>query len=140
MKLYTTINEFKEYLTNETIKTTSLKHYKKLKEKGIDVELVTKEEINESIKLENNYIDIKKLEEYAKSLSIICAGEDGNIWVSKDGTKIAISIGDSNPFDEEQLEEFIKSYVIKDYKNRDNVEIEIDTEFSYNNNDEYIKV
>lgn len=140
MKLYTTINEFKEYLTNETIKTTSLKHYKKLKEKGIDVELVTKDEINESIKLENNYIDIKKLKEYAKSLSIICAGEDGNIWVSKDGTKIAISIGDSNPFDEKQLEEFIKSYVINDYKKRDNVEIEIDTEFSYNNNDEYIKV
>lgn len=111
MKLYTTLNEFNKSKI-----------------------------INESIKLENNYIDIKKLEEYAKSLSIICAGEDGNIWVSKDGTKIAISIGDSNPFDEKYLEEFIKSYVIKDYKNRDNVEIEIDTEFSYNNNDEYIKV
>ena len=135
-----TPEEYNEDKIYETIKTTSLKHYKKLKEKGIDVELVTKEEINESIKLETNYIDIKKLKEYSKSLSIICAGEDGNIWVSKDGTKIAISIGDSNPFDEKYLEEFIKLYVIKDYKHRDKVEIEIDNEFSYDNNDEYIKV
>lgn len=96
--------------------------------------------INESIKLENNYIDIDKLKEYAKSLKIVCAYEDGNIWVSKDGAKIAVSIGDSNPFDEERLEEFIKMYVIPDYKNHDKVEIEIDNEFSYNNNDEYISI
>lgn len=96
--------------------------------------------MNESIKLENNYINIDKLKEYAKSLKIICAGEDGNIWISKDGTKIAISLGDSNPFSEEHLEEFIKLYVIDNYNYRDKVYIEIDNEFTYDNNNDYIKI
>lgn len=95
---------------------------------------------NESIKLENIYININKLKEYAQSLSIVCAYEDGNIWVSKDGTKIAISLGDSNPFSEEHLEEFIKMYVIEDYKDHDKVEVEIDNEFSYDNDPDYIKI
>jgi hypothetical protein len=32
--------------TGKTIKTTSLKHYKKLRDQGIDCELVTKYDIN----------------------------------------------------------------------------------------------
>lgn len=54
------IKSFNKFLENnlsdndghsKTIKTTSFKHYKKLKEKGIDCELVTKDDLN----LKNRY-------------------------------------------------------------------------------------
>ena len=83
------------------------------------------EEIFES---KNKPIDDKKLIEYATAIEVLCGGEYGITYYNEEENHIFICLGDSNPFDEEYLEMFMKEYVTKNWKDQDNIKIEIENE------------
>jgi hypothetical protein len=83
------------------------------------------EHINES---KAKPIDEKKLIEYATGIEIVCNGEYGVTYYNEEENHIFICIGDSNPFDEEFLEMFIKEAIAKNWKDQDNIKIEIENE------------
>jgi hypothetical protein len=87
-------------------------------------------------KLKSNIIDIKKLEEYAKALEIICNNEYGYIYFNPNNNSIFVCLGDANPFDIEYLSGFILNAISKTYKTEDQINIEIDMECGPNNNEE----
>jgi len=83
------------------------------------------------IKLNENkssVINVEKLQSVAHSIETLCNGEYGQTYFNPDTNHIAICLGDANPFDEEYLEQFILDS-ITDYKNRDNISLEIDYEW-----------
>jgi len=85
-------------------------------------------ESNDDIKFED-VIDMKQFLELAKGISAVCMGEYGYSYYNPTEMKIGIVLGDSNPFEEDTLMEWINNTIIKDYNNKDKVNIEIDSEW-----------
>lgn len=82
----------------------------------------------------NKIIDLNKLKELAKSISFICNGEYGTLYLNEKENKIWVCLGDANPFDEEYLEMFIKEIVATSYKVSDDIEIIIENEATPSDN------
>jgi len=60
-------------------------------------------------------IDIKKLTRFATGIELVCFGEYGNTYYHPTENSIFICLGDSNPFDENALKEFVLESA-KDFK------------------------
>jgi len=73
-------------------------------------------------------IDMEKLGKYAEGISLLDI-DYGITYVNEEQNKICISLGDSNPFDMEMLENQIPYEVTKGYKEAEKISIEIDCEF-----------
>lgn len=84
--------------------------------------------INENFELKSTLIDVRKLEQYADGIAIVCGGEYGVTCFNPEKNKIWIMVGDANPFDETYLIEFLKEFVAVDFKmdifNQIHVEVE----------------
>ena len=89
--------------------------------------------INEAIEVKSKIIDVKKLEQYATALLVICGGEYGDTYFNPEINSIFVCLGDANPFDIDYLEDFLKEYISKDYKTRDEIKVEVDMECGPNN-------
>ncbi len=83
--------------------------------------------IRESIEY-NNPINLKKLEEYAKAIEVICNGEYGFVYYNEEEKHIFICLGDSNPFDDSMLESFIKDYIAKSWDVQKQIKVTIENE------------
>lgn len=92
--------------------------------------------VNEAIEVKSSIIDVKKLEQYATALLIICGGEYGDIYFNPEKNSIFICLGDANPFSIEDLESFLTDYISKDYKTRDEIKVEADMECGPNSDEE----
>jgi hypothetical protein len=97
------------------------------------------EKLNEEVNLElnkalhkkyDNPIDIQKLKEYSKAIGIICNGEYGNVYYNESENHIFVCLGDSNPFDEKYLEQFIKDAVAKKWDVQNKIKVTIENECS----------
>lgn len=82
----------------------------------------------------NNPIDIKKLNEYANAIGVLCNGEYGEVFYNENENHIFVCVGDANPFDIKSLEFFIKCAVAKDWKTQDQIKVTIEDE-CYPNDD-----
>ena len=78
--------------------------------------------------LYNAPINFALLEKYAHAIKILCNGEYGNVYFNNTDTHIFVCLGDSNPFDESNLEMHIKETVAKSYKDYDNIKVTIENE------------
>jgi hypothetical protein len=83
--------------------------------------------INEKISVQS-FIDYEKLYQYAKAIEFCCAGEYGDTYLNISENHIWICLGDSNPFDIENLKRFIKEFIIKNYSDFDKIKITIKNE------------
>jgi hypothetical protein len=73
-------------------------------------------------------VDMTKLIEYAQAIGTICAGEYGIIWYNQAEKHIFVCLGDSNPFNQDDLKEFILEAVSQDYNSRGLVQVTIENE------------
>ena len=74
-------------------------------------------------------IDIKALEEYSLGIAICCNGEYGDVYFNESQNHIFVCLGDSNPFDDSGLEEYIKEAVHSgDYTNAERIKVTIENE------------
>ena len=94
--------------------------------------------INEEVK-SKKIIDLKKLDELASAIYILCNGEYGYTFLNEKINTIWICVGDSNPFDTEYLEMFIKEIVSTSYKVSDEINIIIENE-AYPTDEGYKKI
>ncbi len=74
-------------------------------------------------------VNMDTLLELAKAISFLCNGEYGYLYFNESENKIAIVLGDSNPFEESYLEQYIRDILFDDYKQGDLLNIEIDSEW-----------
>lgn len=76
-------------------------------------------------------VDMDKLEMFAKGLANICMGEYGNTLFNKEEMKIAIVVGDANPFGNlEELESWVRwECVDGPYEFIEAFDIEVDAEW-----------
>lgn len=95
--------------------------------------------VNEALEVKSSIIDVKKLEQYATALLIICGGEYGNTYFNPETNSIFICLGDANPFSMEDLESFLTDYISKDYKTRNEIKVEIDMECGPNSEDGWLE-
>jgi hypothetical protein len=108
--MITTINKFKN--------NKKITHYESI------------DSINENnIITFDSIIDMKRLQKFAEALHLMCNGEYGNTYYNKKELKLAIVLGDSNPFDIKALNDWIINTVVKKYDNIDKLNIEIDMEW-----------
>ncbi len=82
----------------------------------------------ESSSMESSAIDMNKLEQYAKAISIMCNGEYGDTYVIPKENKVFVCLGDSSPFDDEELIAYMRGAIAKDYDATDLIEIEVENE------------
>jgi len=85
--------------------------------------------INESLnESKSSPVDRKKLAEYAKGIAICCAGEYGDVFYNESEQHIFVCLGDSNPFDDDNLASYIKEAVIENYRDFEKVQVTIENE------------
>jgi hypothetical protein len=87
----------------------------------------------ERIKLFENFeaknpIDVEKLKRYSLGISICCAGEYGDVFYNEKENHIFVNLGDSNPFDDGYLEQYIKDAISKDYNSQKEIKVTIENE------------
>ena len=76
-------------------------------------------------------VNLDKLKDVAEGISKICLGEYGYTWYHPEENKIAICLGDANPFgDWEELEDWIRWGCIEgSHEDITNFDIEVDGEW-----------
>ena len=87
--------------------------------------ILVKESLNEGKKSLINY---KKLEEFAKGIEACCAGEYGDTFFNEEENHIFVCLGDSHPFDEKELESFIREAVTDNYDDYKLINVTIENE------------
>jgi len=89
-----------------------------------------KEEV-ETPKTWNKAVNMKALTDVAKGIELLCLGEYGNVFINKKEMKIAINLGDSNPFSLKELEDWVRWMCIEGpHDFISNFDIEIDMEWT----------
>ena len=86
---------------------------------------LVKESLNETNP--SSLIDEKKLKEYADAIAILCNGEYGNVFYNESQNHVFVCLGDSNPFGD-QLEDYMKDAIAKDYNSQKHIKITIENE------------
>lgn len=84
----------------------------------------------------SNPIDLDKLKRYAYAIAILCNGEYGDVFYNETTNHIFVNLGDSNPFDDKYLEEYLKDAVTKSYDDSKKIKVTIDNECGPNTNEE----
>lgn len=82
--------------------------------------------LNESVT--KNPIDLKKLKLYSNGIEICCNGEYGDVFYNEEENHIFVNLGDSSPFDDSYLEEYMKDAISKDYDSSKEIKITIENE------------
>lgn len=83
-------------------------------------------------------IDVKILTKFAMGIELVCYGEYGDTYYHPTENAIFICLGDSNPFDDKALKEFVLESA-KDFKYRDEISIEIENESQPNQGEGWMK-
>lgn len=111
-------------------------------------------EIAEDIIIQNQLtsevIDINKLLQYSLGIMICCNGEYGDVYFNPDENHVYICLGDSNPFDEKYLIDYMTQAIRKGgYENDKLIKITIENEcypnpetgnwFIFNGKDKFVK-
>jgi hypothetical protein len=73
-------------------------------------------------------IDNQKLDDYARSIGILCNGEYGTVYHNELENSVFVCLGDSHPFDVDSLVEYMKDAISADYHTRDMIKIIIENE------------
>ena len=105
---------------------------------GVSKRIITEDsEDFKPVKFEK-LVDMKRLEEFAQGLKMICMGEYGDTYYNAELKKIIINLGDANPFGSmEELEDWIKETIYDDYsKAVKQIDVEIDCEWGPNSAEE----
>ena len=84
-------------------------------------------ENKETPKTFDDVVNMKSLEEFADGLMKVSMGEYGYTYINKSEMKIGIVLGDSNPFSDGGLEDWIENMCFKSWDGE--VEIEVDAEW-----------
>jgi ferredoxin len=84
--------------------------------------------IKEYQELNTNLIDIEKLKLYANAIAICCNGEYGEVFYNEKEQKVFVNLGDSTPFNPEDLMGYMQDAIASDFMNSDKVPIEIENE------------
>jgi len=88
--------------------------------------MLVRESLEEKIP---NAIDYKKLAAYANAIGVMCDGEYGDVFYDEAQNHVWICLGDSNPFDESMLIEYIKGAIRKgDYSSEKHIKITVEDE------------
>ena len=88
---------------------------------------LVKESLNETNS--SSPIDEKKLKEYANAIAVLCNGEYGDVFYNESENHVYICLGDSNPFEEGMLKEYMTDAIRKgDYSNNKLIKITIENE------------
>mgnify|MGYP003393492014 CR=1 FL=1 len=91
--------------------------------------MITKiNEFKSAIPFTSEIINVELLTKFALGIELICNYEYGQTYINPEENKIAVCLGDSNPFDIDQLTDWLL-YEIVEYKNVELVSVEIDCEF-----------
>lgn len=93
-----------------------------------ELEKVIKEDDSDKRSFED-VVDMDKLEEIASGIMKVCMGEYGHTYINPDEMKIAVVLGDSNPFGLEELEDWVKWEIIDGYKDAELIDVEVDAEW-----------
>jgi hypothetical protein len=96
-----------------------------------------RESLNEASKSPINY---NKLVEYAKGIAICCAGEYGDVYYNEEKNEVFVNLGDSHPFEESYLENFMKEAICNGWENQKLVTITIENECGPQNGEGWKKV
>jgi len=83
-------------------------------------------------------IDIKKLTRFATGIELVCFGEYGNTYYHPTENAIFICLGDSNPFDEDALKQFVFESA-KKFEYQKDITIEIENESQPNQGEGWMK-
>lgn len=90
------------------------------------------ESLNEFKNSNSSPIDYKKLKEYADAIAVLCNGEYGNVYYNESENHVFVCLGDSNPFDTQYLEWYMKDAIAKDYNSQKDIKITIENECTPN--------
>jgi len=83
-----------------------------------------------------NPIDIAKLERYALGIAYVCAGEYGITYYNEDANHVFICLGDSHPFETDDLYYFMFDAIRRNWEVKENdFKIEIGNECGPNSNE-----
>jgi len=106
--------------------------------KTIQEDSLTKKKEDSLIKKDSdeNPVNMDKLMAYTTAIETICNGEYGTVYYNEKSYKIFVCVGDANPFNFEDLEQFMKGAVAKDYDSEKKIEIEIGNESGPNDDKE----
>lgn len=106
--------------------------------KALEEDSLAKKKDDSLIKKDSdeNPVDMDKLMAYTAAIETICNGEYGTVYFNEKNFKIFVCVGDANPFESEDLENFMKDAVAKDYQSSEKIEIEIEGEAGPNNEEE----
>ena len=76
-------------------------------------------------------IDYKKLVAYANAIGVLCHGEYGDVYYDESANHVYVCLGDSNPFDESMLIEYMTGAIRKgDYSSEKLIKITVENECS----------
>ena len=82
-------------------------------------------------KKSNGPIDIEKLKIYSLGIAICCNGEYGQVYFNESENHVYVCLGDSNPFDEQSLIEYLKEAIhTGDYKTMEQIKVTVENEAS----------
>lgn len=105
----------------------------------MDIRKIIREELEKAEKDDRTFeevVDMKKLETIALGIMQVCLGEYGYTYINPEQMKIAVVLGDANPFEIEGLEDWIKWEVIDGYKDAELIDVEVDAEWVPDNSEE----
>ena len=100
--------------------------YKEKQRKLAGIEPVINEEENKETK--KSPIDMKKLTKLAEAIAVLSSGEYGVVYFNEKENSIFIMLGDSNPFDSDDLKYYVQDIVAKNYNESEKIKVEIDFE------------
>ena len=86
------------------------------------------ESYNDFVNESTGPIKMNNLIKYAEAIGVLCAGEYGDVWFNETENHVYICLGDSNPFDQEYLKEFMIDAIKKDYDSYKLIQVTIENE------------
>jgi len=101
----------------------------------MSIRSIIKEELLKTINEEEDkrsfedVVDMEKLEDIALGIMKVCLGEYGYTYINPEQMKIAVVLGDANPFGIKELEDWVKWEIIDGYKDADLIHVEVDAEW-----------
>lgn len=73
-------------------------------------------------------ININKLIQFAYGIALCCDGEYGDTFYNEQNKQVFVCLGDSNPFDPENLEANIKYGIVENYDSAQGIEVIVENE------------
>lgn len=123
-KIKKLVNDLDNDLLKSKNYTTDILRVKSLLGEILNID----ETVTENVKIQNDIIDFDILTKLAHSIYTLDV-DYGIVYFNDETNYIAVSLGDSNVFDDVQLENSIKYGVVKNYDDAKHITVEIDAEW-----------